>query len=87
MQNFPFQVQVEFLFASTQNTQNALEALQPDLNNPHEKRSQTTLKTNKTVLAADIRALDEKALKGSMQRMFKAIALIQKMQAINLLKK
>ncbi len=74
------EARLEFFFSNPSNAQNALLALEPGLNRRHEKRSQTVLKANKKVLLANIIASDEKALKASIQFLFKSVSLIQRVQ-------
>jgi tRNA threonylcarbamoyladenosine modification (KEOPS) complex Pcc1 subunit len=73
-------VRLEILFSNEKNAQQALQALEPDLNRSHEKRVQTSLKANKKLLTANIRASDEKALRGSVQSLLQSAAFIQKIQ-------
>ncbi|MBU0636230.1 CTAG/PCC1 family protein [Candidatus Micrarchaeota archaeon] len=77
---FLLQTSFSFSFSSPITAQNAILALQPDLNQKHEKRSKTVLKANKNVVLANMSAMDEIALKASANSMFKAMALIQKIQ-------
>ena len=74
------EARLEFFFSDSTQAQNALLALEPDLNRRHEKRSQTVLKANKKVLLANISASDEKALKSGIQFLFKSVSLVQRVQ-------
>lgn len=76
----PLEARLEFFFSNPTAAENALLALEPDLNRRHEKRSQTVLKANKKVLSANISASDEKALKASIQTLLKNVALIQQVE-------
>ena len=75
-------VQADFWFSKSLLAQNALQALEPELQSAHEKRARTTLVSKNRVLSVQIKALDLKALNASLFSVFNHLALVQKIQGL-----
>ena len=65
-------------FASEEGAFTALNALLPELDSAHNRRSETKIKVNKSVLSMDVIALDAVALRASLNSCLKLIGLVQK---------
>lgn len=71
---------VQVWFPSHANAEQAFFALQPELNQAHQKRSVVQMEFNEKTLKAEILATDHTALQGSLHQLLKSIALIQSVQ-------
>jgi tRNA threonylcarbamoyladenosine modification (KEOPS) complex Pcc1 subunit len=70
---------IECIFDSQKDAKNVFLALQPELNNTHEKRSKIKMQTNKKLLVMNVIAEDLTALKASVNSYCKLIWIAAKL--------
>ncbi|MAG22274.1 MAG: hypothetical protein CL943_03150 [Candidatus Diapherotrites archaeon] len=69
---------VKLHFDTTEQAENVMNAILPDLNSVRNHRSETEIKVNKAILILNIKAQDAVALRASMNGCLKLIGLVQK---------
>ncbi|MFH1255709.1 MAG: KEOPS complex subunit Pcc1 [Candidatus Diapherotrites archaeon] len=71
-----FLLEARFVFPSEKNAETALKAISIDKRDAVERRSKTSMQTNKNILTLKIKAGDPTALKASANSCIKLISLV-----------
>jgi len=73
----------QIIFSDEKSAESAVKAVSVELNNLFEKRSKTTITTNKNVVSLKIDAEDDSSLKASLSSYSRLIELCKKISKIN----